>query len=985
MNRTSLSLSLLSAGVVTLGSIGFFVLRAIESSYKGMESEFVFGGAASLLILSAMIVALPARRWWKFVSQSLSILFLVAGCLGILIPNTIASRGLYAALVLLAIACVATTRRTTAGRWIVALPSSALLGLMLFSALAPAIPEFDIRITDKLADIDSYTKFVFATAGFALLIRAWIDAPIRSLRMPNWIGLSVSVICIALSFCAWNSSGHYERMNVQRNEQNVTEINKIVKFVAGYKFDQITNDFKDFAQDSPQFTESNRVTVFNDAKDILKSNEAIIAIGWLQGDSNITWVQISGDFSNQNKLYISNIKVDPTSLERAKKVDQVIIDRSIELDAKQETLLMIAPPGLDVKSGYAMLVNIGKMMDLIEKTFADGFQSEIYLRNNFLCERGDNSGANILGNGQEFAVGGDSLEIRLQQTLALSKDLSANYSKLLLGLCLTASILLGLTLFFAQASAHRANLSVIDRSRLEQLIEGAKQVAIVATDPSGLITIFNHAAERLSGWEAANVLGKLDASCLFDRDELNEIISPTPKESSFAALAILATSQRAHERDWTWKRPDSGQRRMNLAANPWKDSNGNLLGYLFVAVDVTERESAMRALDHARKIADRANNMKSSFLANVSHEIRTPMTAILGYADLLSDGTTSESERIEFAQTVKRNGQHLLEVLNDILDISKIEAGQLKIEMLEVRLVEIVDEVIQLMQLRAKERSLKLTVIKEGDDIDRIVRTDPLRVRQILVNLIGNALKFTERGSVTVLLRGSIEENELLAEIEVRDTGIGILEEHIKVLFQSFEQGNSSTARRFGGTGLGLAISQRLARLLNGAITVRSKMNQGSSFTFSFQAPLATSYVEETNAGSEIERPIIRLEGRRILLVDDSVDNRRLVSMILRRSGAEIEVAEDGRTAIAAIVLAGSQREFDVILLDMQMPEMDGYATARELRASGYRGRIVALTGNAAKNDRDRCIEAGCDDYLLKPVVREKLIAICAPLPPSSA
>ncbi len=178
--------------------------------------------------------------------------------------------------------------------------------------------------------------------------------------------------------------------------------------------------------------------------------------------------------------------------------------------------------------------------------------------------------------------------------------------------------------------------------------------------------------------------------------------------------------------------------------------------------------------------------------------------------------------------------KHLLEVLNDILDISKIEAEQMKIEMLEVRLVEIVEEVIQLMQLRAKERSPNLTVLKEDDNIDQSVRTDPLRVRQILVNLIGNAVKFTERGSVTVFLRGSLEENQLLAEIEVRDTGIGILEEHNNALFQNFEQGNSSTARRFGGTGLVLAGSQRLARFLNGSIIVRSKMNHGSSFTFSF-------------------------------------------------------------------------------------------------------------------------------------------------------
>jgi hypothetical protein len=228
--------------------------------------EFVFGGAATLLILSAMIVALPAWHWWKIASQYLSLLFVFVASLGILIPNEIASRGLYVARVLLAIACATTTRRTTG---VVALPSSALLGLILFSALAPAIPNFDIRIADTLADINSYTQFAFATAGFALLVRAWVDAPTRSLRMPNWIGLSLSVICIALSFCAWNLSNHSERMNAKRNEKNVTEINKIVKFVANYRFNQIINQLEDFAENSAQLTQSNRVTVSNEAKKIL--------------------------------------------------------------------------------------------------------------------------------------------------------------------------------------------------------------------------------------------------------------------------------------------------------------------------------------------------------------------------------------------------------------------------------------------------------------------------------------------------------------------------------------------------------------------------------------------------------------------------------------------------------------------------------------------------------------------------------------------
>ena len=986
MNQTSRTLCRLSAGAIVLSSIGFLVFRAADSSYKGMESDLVFAFSATLLLLCAMIVVLPNWNWWTVLARVFSIVLLVAACVGIVIPNTLASPGLKAALELLAIACVTTTMRTTAGRWLVALPSSALLGLLLYAWLSPNAPEFDIRIADSMADIGNFSKIVFASAGLALLIRAWIDAPIRSLRMPNWIGLSVSVICIALSFSAWHHSSNNEKAILKQNELNISYVNSVVKVVAQKGIDRLISDFENLDKKFDAYTDLNSAAVVVDANQIMRNSEAVIAIGWSQRASHIIWIQTADLPSAQNKLEFSDIEVSTTAIDMAKQSHSIVIDPTIELNGITESILLVAPP--EHGGEYVMLLNVGVMMDFIESTFANGFEAEAYLNDTFLCERGASNGKSIDGSGNQFLLGGGLFELKLQQILSSNANLAKNFVTMLLWLSLAVSLLLGLTLFFAQSSAHRANLSARSRSQLEQLIEGAKQVAIIATDRFGLITIFNQAAERLSGWNATDLRQKRDASCLFDRDELNEIVPSASGSTTFATLATLANDQRAHERDWTWKRPDGGQRRINLAANPWRDSNGDLVGYLFVAVDVTERESAMRALDHARKIADRANNMKSSFLANVSHEIRTPMTAILGFSDLLVESKTNELERIEFAQIIRKNGEHLLAVLNDILDISKIEAGRLRIEMLEVRLPEIVDEVIQLMRLRAKDNSLELTVIYESDETNRLVRMDPLRVRQILVNLIGNAIKFTMRGSVTVLLRAHVEENSLVAEIEVRDTGIGISAEQIQVLFQSFEQGDSSTARRFGGTGLGLAISQRLARMLDGEIIVRSTVDKGSSFTFCFQAPLATNYIEASTAGSEIEHAVIRLDGRRVLLVDDSIDNQKLVSTLLLRAGAEVEIAPHGRAAIEAIALGrslgGSQREFDVILLDMQMPELDGYATARELRASGYLGRIVALTGNAAEDDRGRCIAAGCDDYSVKPVVREKLLAICAPHPHSS-
>ena len=538
MIRTSRTLSLVSAGAVTLGSIGFFAIRAIDSSYQGLESDLVLAFTASLLFLSALIVVLPNWNWWTIFARVMAIVLLVVACVGVVIPNTLASPGLKAALELLAIACVATTIRTTAGRWLVALPASALLGLLLYASLAPNAPQFDIRIADKLAEIDTYAKIVFAMAGLALLIRAWIDAPTRSLRMPNWIGLSLSVICISLSFCAWHYLFNFEKANARRNEQHIRYVNEVVSFAANNGFELITRDLEHLEEEFVTYTASNQAGVSENAKDIINSTPAVIAIGWARGGDRITWIEISSQLSDQNKLDIQKIAVSQLALEKAHKKNEIIVDRSVELDGNNETLLLTAPP--DEEGEYVMLLNIETMINLIENTFASGFEVELYLHGQFLCEGGDDSGASISGNGQEVSLGGDSLELRLQQTLAAYSGLSNIYPLLLLGLSLSASVLLGLTLFFAQSSAHRANLSARSRSQLEQLIEGAKQVAIVATDRFGLITIFNQAAERLSGWNAKDLQQKRDASCLFDRDELNEIVPSASGSTTFATLGGIS-------------------------------------------------------------------------------------------------------------------------------------------------------------------------------------------------------------------------------------------------------------------------------------------------------------------------------------------------------------------------------------------------------------------------------------------------------------
>jgi len=380
-------------------------------------------------------------------------------------------------------------------------------------------------------------------------------------------------------------------------------------------------------------------------------------------------------------------------------------------------------------------------------------------------------------------------------------------------------------------------------------------------------------------------------------------------------------------------------------------------------------------LEAARNDAQRANRSKSAFLANMSHEIRTPMTAILGYADLLLDEEMQLGEEPRrLLEIVRRNGGHLLDVLNDILDLSKIEAGRLEVELIPTSLVHIVSEIASLMRVRADEKGIALEV-SFATPIPSEVLSDPTRIRQAVVNLLGNAIKFTERGSVK--LRVSYDPEHEGAQIEVRDTGIGIAPEKHANLFRAFEQADSSITRRFGGTGLGLAITKRIAILLGGDCTVESESGQGSAFSFTLKAkPTPGSRLLQVFGEAELHGEARRPSGAeerihaRILLAEDGPDNQRLISMMLRKAGAEVSVVENGQMALER----AAGESFDLILMDMAMPVMDGYTAARSLRARGVATPIVALTAHALAGEREKCLGAGCDAYLTKPIDRFALL-----------
>ncbi|HEY3965085.1 MAG TPA: ATP-binding protein [Planctomycetaceae bacterium] len=377
--------------------------------------------------------------------------------------------------------------------------------------------------------------------------------------------------------------------------------------------------------------------------------------------------------------------------------------------------------------------------------------------------------------------------------------------------------------------------------------------------------------------------------------------------------------------------------------------------------------------------AEAATKAKSEFLANMSHEIRTPMTAILGYADLVLDETDLRPSVRDSVATIKRNGEQLLSIIDDILDLSKIEAGKLVVEQVAYSPRKLVGEVVELLSLRATDKGLRLDA-EFSPAIPTAILIDPTRLRQILLNLVGNAVKFTKSGSVHVRVRwensGSAKPMLL---IEIHDTGIGMTPEQLASLFQPFQQADSSMSRQFGGSGLGLAISQRLAQILGGTIVVASEFGVGTTFCVSIVGRPADlpnlpragrqSISGETDNPTQKELPL--LHGARLLLAEDAPDSQRLLSYLLQRAGATVTIAENGRIACDQALAAKAQGDpFHVVLMDMQMPVLDGYRATAELRERGYEHPVIALTAHSMSTDRLKCLDAGCNTYLTKPIDR---------------
>jgi PAS domain S-box-containing protein len=427
---------------------------------------------------------------------------------------------------------------------------------------------------------------------------------------------------------------------------------------------------------------------------------------------------------------------------------------------------------------------------------------------------------------------------------------------------------------------------------------------------------------------------------------------------------------------------ESKTRKLKANASPVMGHDGKYRGILVSLDDVTQLEKTKQLLSDAKDAAEAANQSKSEFLARMSHEIRTPMNSILGFTDALLNGYDGdEAERNEYLGTIHSSGQHLLDLINDILDLSKIEAGRLELELVPCSPHQIIFDVVRVLQVRVEQKDISLSC-RLPEPLPETIYSDPAKLRQILMNLVGNAIKFTERGGVE--LRAQFVEvagNPRLA-IEVHDTGIGMSADALEKIFQPFAQADSSITRRFGGTGLGLAISRRLSEALGGKLEVESEPGAGSIFRVTIDpgdltgvplidAATARTATKTTSKQAATER---KLPPMRILVADDGESNRKLLSVVLGRAGATVEGVENGQLAVEAY-FAG---DYDVILMDMHMPVMDGFTATRTLRDRGCRVPIIALTADAMKGAEDKCRAVGCSGFVTKPIDMELLIRALA-------
>ena len=531
--------------------------------------------------------------------------------------------------------------------------------------------------------------------------------------------------------------------------------------------------------------------------------------------------------------------------------------------------------------------------------------------------------------------------------------------------------------FDAQARKLDAQRQELDSSKaslfqtdtlLSEILEAATEIGIIATNLDGRITIFNSGAERLLGWGSIEVVGSVTTELFHLKQELEAARAARAAEgvaiSGDFQVLVAGVRLGAHDdREWTFARKNGTQFRGALLTTPIRSLDGSISGYLGILQDVSLRSALNAEMRRARELAEEASRMKSDFLANMSHEIRTPMNGIIGMTHLVLNTEMSMRQR-DYVKKIQLSGQHLLRIINDILDISKIEAGKLSIEQADFELETTLAGVVGVIGEKAGEKGLEL-ILDIASDVPVNVIGDSLRLGQVLINYANNAIKFTEHGEIDIVVRArEIGTDSVLLWFAVRDTGIGLSEEQKKRLFTAFSQADTSTTRQYGGTGLGLAISKQLATMMGGEVGVDSAPGVGS--TFWFTARLGISHTPRRELLPEAE-----LRGRRVLVVDDNDNARQVMNQMLRSMSFAVDVVSSGREAVAAVEQADRDNTpYELVFMDWHMPAMNGVDACRRIKdlALAEPPHLMLVTAYGREEVFHQAEDAGIRDVLIKPL-----------------
>ncbi|MFK7994913.1 MAG: ATP-binding protein [Granulosicoccus sp.] len=510
------------------------------------------------------------------------------------------------------------------------------------------------------------------------------------------------------------------------------------------------------------------------------------------------------------------------------------------------------------------------------------------------------------------------------------------------------------------------------RSALDTIAE-----ALLVLDVQGNIVLANAAFIELTGKTIDQLLGHSAQSLQWQDSE------------SFVWEEALYNAEATRHDKVRFTSVDGSLKTFIINCSPVMTAEDEVGGVLISMDDITQLEKQEVLLRDSMEVAEQANNAKSTFLSTMSHEIRTPMTAILGFTEVLRRGKhQSDSERQEYLATIANSGQHLLELINDVLDLSKVESGAMDIEQLPCDCATIANDVISVMRSKADEKNIGLELDLLSSLPSQII-TDPSRFRQILINLVGNAIKFTDAGQVSIkLCTGTlVGASKPCIHIDVQDSGIGMTPDQQSRIFDAFSQADSSIARRFGGTGLGLSISRQLTQAMQGELSVSSTEGEGSTFrvTLPFNTEdyqlLAPDVIRESlSTFSEKEHTVWDINTARVLVVDDGAENRQLLKIVLGDLGLDVVLASNGLEGVNTLFKEEQEGSFDVVLMDIQMPIMDGYEAATQMRKRGATLPVVALTANAMKGFEKDVLAAGFSHYMVKPIDLDKLSALLATL-----